>query len=81
MWSDNFTRAKSKNLWSTSVSLQGFEMRAKYPLDLGDRVRVEKSFMTKRDDRFRFGAGEMAARIGDHAVGSSVQLGPEFSDQ
>lgn len=53
-------------------------MHAKYPLDLGDCVRVEKGFMTKRDDRFRFGAVEMAARIGDHAVGSSVHWSRSF---
>jgi hypothetical protein len=31
-------------------------MNMKYPLDLGDRVAVEESFMTKGDDRFGFGA-------------------------
>ena len=44
----------------------------KDPLDLGGRVRVEESFMPKRDDRFRFSGVEVAARIGLHAVGSCM---------
>ena len=51
---------------------QGLEVRAKYPLDLGDCVRVEESFMTEWDDRFGLGAVEMAARKGDHAVSSCM---------
>ena len=51
------------------LRLQRFEVRTKYPLDLGDRVRVEESFMTKRDNRFRFRAMEVATRVGDHAIG------------
>ena len=47
-------------------------------LDLGDGVRVEERFMPKRDDRFRFGAVEVAARIDDHAVGSCVHWSGNF---
>jgi len=48
------------------------EVKVKYPLDLGDGVRVEERFMTKRDDRFGLGAVEVAACIGDHAVVSRL---------
>lgn len=50
----------------------------KYPLDLGDRVAVEESFMTKGDDRFGFGAIEVAARIGDYTVSSAVHWSRNF---
>jgi hypothetical protein len=58
--------------------LQGPEVRAKYSLDLGDPVGVEKGFMTKGDDRFRFSAIKVAACIGDHAIGSCVHRTRNF---